>query len=204
MNSKVSKILLGSTLAMGLSACEMAPTTTSQTPEGWDESAAQKIDSRIAESAEKASGAAEALAQMKAAEVEPVEDPVVQEEMSKLPPELLRPTTIEWMGPAVELVDMLAKNIGYAYSVVGTQPPVDVMVSVSSVDEPAVKVFENIGYQVSEFASVYVDPNAKRVEFRFKQNHHSKTMEKPTVRESQRQNTKNTPSVKNVKDKLGK
>jgi defect-in-organelle-trafficking protein DotD len=198
------KVILGTALIAGLSACERIPSSTPQAPEGWDEASAEQIDGRIAESAERSSGAAEALAQIKAAETAPVEPPVAEEEMSKMPPELLRPTTVEWMGPAVELTEMLAQNIGYKYSVVGNEPPVDVMVSVSAVDEPALKVFENIGYQVSEFANVYVDPNVKRVEFRFKGNHHNMEHSPSVKKSSDYSMNHSTPSVKRHKDKLGK
>lgn len=88
-------------------------------------------------------------------------------DLEKLPPELRRPTTIEWVGPGVDLVGELARNIGYKYAVIGQEPAVDIMVSISAVDEPAIKVFENLGYQVAQYAEVFVDPNAKRIEFRY-------------------------------------
>ena len=122
--------------------------------------------------------------------------------MSKLPPELLRPTTVEWMGPALDLTNELARNIGYEFAVIGQMPPVDVMASVSAVDEPAVKVFENIGYQVSEFATVYLDPNVKRVEFRFKTND-MQAMTSPSVMPAPSRNTSAAPKVVR-KDRIGK
>lgn len=169
----LTKLILTTALVSGISACN--PTLMNQTedcctPTEWDESSAPEVNDSLTESAERAAGAAEVLAQIEAAKTAPQEAPVAEEEMSQLPAELLRPTTVEWMGPALDLTHELARNIGYEFAVMGQLPPVDVMVSVSAVDEPAVKVFENIGYQVAEFATVYLDPNTKRVEFRFKSN----------------------------------
>jgi len=67
----------------------------------------------------------------------------------------------------VDLASEMARNIGYTFAVTGDVPPVPIMVAVSSVNEPAVKVFENIGFQVAQFAEVFVDPNGKRIEFRY-------------------------------------
>ena len=160
------------------------------------------LDTSLNESADRAAGAAEVLAQIEAARTAPQEPPVAEGEMSKLPPELLRPTTVEWMGPALDLTNELSRNIGYEFAVMGQMPPVDVMVSISAVDEPAVKVFENIGYQVSEFATVFLDPNTKRVEFRFKTNH-IQAMEAPAAMPAPARNTQAAPKVVR-KDRIGK
>ena len=204
--NKFIKMVTGTVLIAGLSACNATTGATPKTPDGWDSSSEMNIDERLVESAERSAGAAEALAQIESARTAPMESPVASEEMSKMPPELLRPTTVEWMGPALDLTRMLAENIGYSYSVVGKMPPVDIMVSISAIDEPAVKVFEDIGYQVSEFASVYVDPNVKRVEFRFKTNM-QESMEAPRVGNAPQYSSGNAgtnPPVKRTKDRLGK
>lgn len=203
--NKFTKAITGTILMASLAACSTT-TGTPQTPDGWDSNSELNIDSRLIESAERSAGATEALAQIESARTAPMEAPVTGGEMSRLPPELLRPTTVEWMGPALDLTRTLAENIGYSYSVVGRMPPVDVMVSISAVDEPAVKVFEDIGYQVSEFASVYVDPNVKRVEFRFKTNE-MEAMEAPRVGNAPQYasgGNRSTPPVRNTKDRLGK
>ena len=103
------------------------------------------LDTSLNESADRAAGAAEVLAQIEAARTAPQEPPVAEGEMSKLPPELLRPTTVEWMGPALDLTNELTRNIGYEFAVMGQMPPVDVMVSISVVDEPAVKFLKTLG-----------------------------------------------------------
>lgn len=138
--------------------------------DSWDSKAARQIDDTLAKAAERSANANETLAQIERTRTAPTEPAMDGKDMEKLPPELRRPTTIEWTGPGVDLVGELARNIGYKYAVVGQEPVIDIMVSVSSVDEPAIKVFEDIGYQVAQYAEVFVDPNAKRIEFRYHSN----------------------------------
>ena len=199
---KILKITTGIALAISVSACDTLPSQSS--PTGWDEANETQIDDSLAQSALEASNAAEVLAQIESARTAPMENPMSGDQMNNLPPELLRPTTVEWTGPAVDLTGELAKSIGYSYSVVGQMPPVDVMVSVSSVDEPAVKVFENIGYQVAEFADVFVDPNTKRIEFRFKSNQMEAHAAGVSKAGSLAGNSGSATGVKTRKDRLGK
>ncbi|MHA6345905.1 DotD/TraH family lipoprotein [Roseivivax sp. CAU 1761] len=133
----------------------------------WDSKAAKQIDETLAKAAERSANANETLAQIERTRTAPTEPSLAGADLENLPPELRRPTTIEWVGPGVDLVGELARNIGYTYAVAGQEPAVDIMVSVSAVDEPAIKVFEDIGYQVAQYAEVFVDPNAKRIEFRY-------------------------------------
>jgi hypothetical protein len=102
------------------------------------------------------------------------------------------------------LVAELARNIGYSYSVIGDEPPVDVMVSVSAVDEPAVKVFEDIGYQVAKFAEVFVDPTGKRVEFRFVSEHQAAAVAPAPKAQSLKAPATQPTSVRRHKEPLGK
>ena len=158
-----------------------------------ESSAAKQIDERLSKSAERAAAANETLAQVERTRTAPTSPSMDGDAIAKMPPELQRPTSVEWTGPAAQLVEELARNIGYTFSVVGQEPPVDIMVSVSAVDEPAIKVFEDIGYQVSQFAEVFVDPNGKRIEFRFLTNAHAD--DTPPVAKS----TMSSPSLKQEK-----
>lgn len=162
----ITRLTVGALLLSTMAACAV-PVPSSADKTDWDSKAANQLDERLAEGAARSADAAETLAQVERARTAPIESSLTAAQVAALPPELQRPTTVEWTGPAAELVGELSRNIGYAFSVVGNAPPVDVMVSVSAVDEPAVKVFENISYQIARFGEVFVDPNGKRVEFRF-------------------------------------
>lgn len=179
---------------------------------GPESSAAKQIDDRLSQAAERAAAANETLAQVERTRTAPTDPSMDGEAIASMPPELQRPTSVEWTGPAPQLVEELARNIGYTFSVIGKEPPVDIMVAVSAVDEPAIKVFEDIGYQVSQFAEVFVDPNGKRIEFRFLTNAHADDTpsakaiapahKSPSLNHRQAANT--PPAVRKHKEKLGK
>ena len=208
-------------ILMTTTACSQlmdSPFQDMEESDQWDSAAADQIDDRLSDSAERASDASETLAQIERTRTAPVEESLDGNGIDGMPPELQRPTTVEWTGPAPDLVNELARNIGYDYAIVGTTPPVDVMVSVSAVDTPAIKVFEDIGYQVSKFAEVFVDPNGKRIEFRFLTDDHAEDegmpmpQQQPTPKadnEISAPRLSSTPdseprSVRRAKDKLGK
>ncbi|EPX78066.1 DotD/TraH family lipoprotein [Salipiger mucosus] len=174
----------------------------------WDSEAARQIDDTLSEAAERSANANETLAQIERTRTAPTEDAMDAEDLSDLPPELRRPTTIEWVGPGVDLVGELARNIGYKYAVVGQEPAVDIMVSISAVDEPAIKVFEDLGYQVSKHAEVFVDPNAKRIEFRYHSDRVAEASKAPASRMSapsfDSSSRKAPTKVRRHKEKLGK
>ena len=198
----IKRLAIMGLLLSTVSACATLPSSADQTD--WDSKAANQIDDRLSDAAERAAASSETLAQVERARTAPVEPSMSGADVMDMPPELQRPTTVEWTGPAAELVAELARNIGYAYSVVGDEPPVDVMVSVSAVDEPAVKVFEDIGYQVAKFAEVFVDPTGKRVEFRFVSEHQASAVAAaPKAPRLQAPSTQPT-SVRRHKEPLGK
>ena len=202
-----TKLVTGTALLTVLAACEPNLSNNSSSPSddmgsSWSSEQASQVGESLANSADRAAGAAEVLAQIEAARTAPEEAPVDAEEMSQMPSELMRPTTVEWMGPALDLLHELSNNIGYDFAVIGTLPPVDIMASISAVDWPAVKVFENIGYQISEFGTVYVDPNTKRVEVRFKSNEVAASADVPSVKKAVRTAPSSTTGTS--KDRLGK
>ncbi len=209
-----SKVAIVTTLLLSVSAC-VEGGLTQKDPADWDSAAAKQIDERISQSAERATDANETLSQIERTRTAPTETSITGEDLASLPPELQRPTTVEWTGPAVDLVSELSRNIGYTFAVVGQEPSIDIMVSVSAVDEPAVKVFEDVGYQVSQYAELFMDPNAKRVEFRYLSDHHAannhvdapsspKTgMKSPSLKQNSPQGNA-APTVRKHKERLGK
>lgn len=125
-----------------------------------------EIESRLAEAAMKAAEAQERLARIQVARTKPAPLPLDE---SSLPEELKRPATIDWSGPAHEAARKIAALIGYSFAVTGNPPSIPPMVHVSVTDVSAAKALENIGLQAFPFGEVSVDPNVKRVEFRYLQ-----------------------------------
>ena len=125
-----------------------------------------EIDSRLAEAAQKAAKAQENLARVQIARTKPAPLPLDE---SSLPEELRRPATVDWSGPAHEAARKIAALIGYSFAVTGNPPSIPPMVHVSVADVSAAKALENIGLQAYPFGEVTIDPNVKRIEFRYLQ-----------------------------------
>lgn len=129
----------------------------------WDGAIRGEVEQQLAQSASRAANALETLAMIQRVRTEPVATPIDE---AGLPPELARQTTIQWSGPAIGLVKELAASIGYSFLESGNRPATNANVSVDIRDRSAAKAFEDIGLQVQAFATVIVDPNQQRVEFR--------------------------------------
>lgn len=126
----------------------------------------QTIDQKLATAATTAAKAQENLARIQIARTAP--SPSMLDE-TDLPEELQRPATIDWSGPAHEAAQKIANLIGYSFKITGNRPSIPPMVHVSVVDISAAKALEDIGLQAYPFGEVAVDPNAKRIEFRYLQ-----------------------------------
>ncbi len=184
----ITRSALVLTLVGTVSACTDNPFLSSTTPvdnNNWDSVAAEQIDLQLADAAERAAKANEMLAQVERLRTAPQEPSIDGETISALPSELQRPTTVNWTGPATDLAGEISRNIGYGYSVTGKEPSVPIMVSISATDEPAIKVLEDIGYQVAQFGEIIVDPDMKRLEFRYHSDMlSSNTMNSPSLNSS--------------------
>ena len=165
MNSMmVSRVILLAIATGGLIGCDAANGGSSgSAPMVYDPAIRTEIDQSLAQSAARASNALETLALIQRARTTP---PAVTVDDSGMPPELRRASTVEFSGPAVELVRELAQNIGYAFIETGAHPANPGLVSVDAKDIPVAKVLEDVGLQAQKFATVIIDPNQKRVEFR--------------------------------------
>lgn len=129
---------------------------------------AAEIEEKIASATMTAAKAQENLARVQIARTQPAPLPLDE---SNLPPELLTPATISWTGPASEAAKRVAELIGYSFATVGNPPAIPPSINISIVDVPAAKALENIGLQAFPYGEVSVDPNVKRVEFRYLQHH---------------------------------
>ncbi len=126
----------------------------------------QAVDKALSEAAGKAAKAQETLARVQVSRTQPT--PSALDEAS-LPEELKRPATIDWSGPAHEAARKVAGLIGYEFKITGNPPSIPPMIHVSAEDISAAKALEDIGLQSFPFGEVSVDPNVKRVEFRYLQ-----------------------------------
>ncbi|WP_315921699.1 DotD/TraH family lipoprotein [Mesorhizobium sp. SP-1A] len=159
------KALLAAGAGLFLASCA---STGTKTPVDTGYRGAAEIEQKIASATMTAAKAQENLARVQIARTKPAPLPLDE---SNLPPELLTPATINWTGPAHEAAKRIAALIGYSFAVTGNPPAIPPSVNISLVDVPAAKALENIGLQAFPFGEVSVDPNVKRVEFRYLQQH---------------------------------
>lgn len=75
--------------------------------------------------------------------------------------------SIDWTGPVEPLVQRIAQAANYKLRVLGTAPPIPVMVSVNARQESLGIILRNIGYQCGKRAHVVIFPNIKVIELRY-------------------------------------
>lgn len=160
MISKGTKnVVIAVSLAVLLASCGTKKPSNLPSYKGTAE-----IDRKIAESTASAAKAQQELARIQIARTKPAPLPLDE---SGLPEELLRPSTLNWSGPAHEAARKIADLIGYSFQETGNRPSIPPSIHVTLVDVSAAKALENIGLQAFPFGEVSVDPNVKRVEFRY-------------------------------------
>lgn len=163
MNSgRLKRVLFAAASCLALAACGTNGKNLGQPAY----TGGAEIDARLAEAANKAAKAQENLARVQIARTKPAPLPLDE---SALPEELKRPATIDWSGPAHEAARKIAALIGYSFAITGNPPSIPPMIHMSVEDVTAAKALENIGLQAYPFGEVTVDPNVKRVEFRYLQ-----------------------------------
>lgn len=79
-------------------------------------------------------------------------------------------TSIDWSGPVEPLLRQIAKASDYRVRVLGTQPAIPVIVTVSATNEILGDVLRDVGYQCGRRASVVVFPGSRVIELRYAKN----------------------------------
>jgi defect-in-organelle-trafficking protein DotD len=148
---------------LALGACVTQGNVPSGTP-NWDGEEKARVLDLLGQSAKRSAAAQETLAMIERTRTKPTASPIDE---TGLPPDLKRPTTMDWSGPGEDAVRQIARLIGYEFRTTGNKPSVPPMIEVSFVDKPVAKALEDIGLQVQPSAQVVVDPNVRRIEFRY-------------------------------------
>lgn len=159
-----SRPILGLTIAgLLLSACVNTQNVANPIPE---------IDGKIAEAVETSANANQAISEVEVATAAPkrpgpgstVPTGVV------LPPESIQPVTIDWQGPIEPLLEEMANRAGYAFRTTGVKPKNQVMVSITSNEEPLFGVVRRAGSMAHGYADIGFNPSAKLIEIRYGSN----------------------------------
>lgn len=83
------------------------------------------------------------------------------------PVELRRAITVNWVGPVEPIVETLANRSSYSFVVLGSPPPVPIVVSLDVENMPVVDVLRDIGLQMGVRADIRVDGKNKTVEIQY-------------------------------------
>ncbi len=153
-------------VAVSVGACAQTVAQVDPAAEAAIRAAGQEAALRLSESAERAAAAQADLARIQEARTRPAPRPF-DETLAGVPVELRKAATVEWSGPAPEAARRVAAIVGYSFSVVGNPPATPPMVNIHMREVPAAKAFEDIGLQAQPYGQVVVDPNTRRVEFRY-------------------------------------
>lgn len=128
--------------------------------------APDKVSMMLADAADRASVALETLAA-----VEQARSPEVSvSPIENVPAELRRAITVNWVGPVEPIAEKLASRAGYAFQVIGTPPPVPLVVSVDVENMPVIDVLRSLGLQLGVRGDLRVDGRRQMVEVHYSPN----------------------------------
>ena len=124
------------------------------------------VSALLAESADRASNALEALAA-----VEQARTPAANmSPIANVPAELRRTITVNWVGPIEPIAKTLADRAGYGFLELGNKPTVPVVVSIDAENSRVVDVLRDIGLQLGVRGDVKVDAQSRMVEIYYAPN----------------------------------
>ena len=75
--------------------------------------------------------------------------------------------SVDWSGPIEELVSRIAKAGHFKIRVLGQEPAVPVLISLSVKDQSLATILRNIDYQAGKKVNIYVYPNSQVIELRY-------------------------------------
>ena len=122
-----------------------------------------RVSLMLAEAADKASNALETLAAVEAAQA----PAVAVQPIHNAPQELRRAMTINWIGPADQVLKQIAARASYTFITVGDAPPLPLVVSIDAENKPVIELLRDVGLQLGLRADVKVDSVRKMVELHY-------------------------------------
>ena len=144
-------------MAFGLTAC--APGYPIRVKDPQLVSQPDKVSMMLAQAADKASNALEALAAVEQKRTPAASVPAIV----GAPAELNRAITINWVGPVDQITKVLSDKASYRFVTLGTVPETPIVVNVDVTNKPIIEVLRSVGLQLGARADVYVDSAEKIV-----------------------------------------
>jgi defect-in-organelle-trafficking protein DotD len=156
----IRSVLLSSSLvvmAFSLTACETGYPIRVKDPQLVSQP--DKVSMMLAEAADKASNALEALAAVEQKRTPAAQVPAIV----GAPAELNRAITINWVGPVDQITKLLSDKASYRFVTLGAAPATPVTVTVNVTNKPIIEVLRSVGFQLGARADIYVDSAEKLV-----------------------------------------
>lgn len=75
--------------------------------------------------------------------------------------------SVDWSGPIEELTERIAKASHFKLRVLGNDPSIPVLISISAKDKSLAEILRDIDYQAGKKASIHVYPNSQVIELRY-------------------------------------
>lgn len=123
------------------------------------------VDERLAQAA---GDAADALSTLAAIEQARTPNAAIGR-VENAPAALQRAVTVRWNGPIMPITKRLAERAGYGFRVLGTDPPVPVVVNLNARERSVIDLLRDIGLQAGTRADIAVDASNQRVEVRYRE-----------------------------------
>ena len=83
--------------------------------------------------------------------------------LENVPPALLRPLTLDWIGPLGTMAEDLARRAGYRFHAAGPAPVRPFIVAIEAEEEPLIAVMHDAGLQAGNAATLVVDASQRTV-----------------------------------------
>ncbi len=78
--------------------------------------------------------------------------------------------SVDWTGPVAAILQRIAKVSHYKLRIIGTEPAIPILVSITAENEPIGNILRNAAYQAHQRAQVIVYPKQKVIELRYVKN----------------------------------
>jgi defect in organelle trafficking protein DotD len=76
---------------------------------------------------------------------------------------------IDWTGPLAPLIQKIAAMTDYRVKLLGKEPPIPVLITISAKDTPIADILQNASLQAGKRAEILVFPAEKMIEVRYLQ-----------------------------------
>ncbi len=75
--------------------------------------------------------------------------------------------SLDWYGPVLPLLEQIGKATGYQVKVLGNEPAIPVIISMSVNSQVMADILRNVAYQAHNKATILVNPAKRTIELQY-------------------------------------